>query len=186
MSYTRVAIVLHWVIAALIVAVLAIGLVMSEEGLVPDTLRFSLYQWHKSIGITILLLSLARLWWRLTHKAPPMPEAAKPWERLVAKVTHGLFYVLMIGLPLGGWVIVSASTLGIPTVLYGLVPWPHLPMPESVELRKTIGDAVGEAHETGAYFLMLLIGLHVGAALKHHFWDKDEVLARMVPWVRKS
>lgn len=184
MSYSRVAILLHWTIAALIITVLTLGLIMSQEGWVPDPVRFSLYQWHKSIGITILLLSLVRLWWRLQHTPPAMPAGMKRYEQLAARITHGAFYVLMIGLPIGGWLIVSASTLGIPTLLYGFLPWPHLPMPENMELRKAIGDTAKEAHETGAYLLMALLALHIGVALKHHFWNKDEVLLRMAPFFK--
>ncbi len=186
MSYTRVAIVLHWVIASLIITVLMLGLIMTQESsTLPTPFKFSLYQWHKSIGITILLLSCFRLYWRLTHKPSPLPDTMSAYERFAARAAHVLFYVLMIGLPIGGWIIVSSSTLGIPTVLYGIVPWPHLPMPADIETRKTIGGMAGQAHQYGAYFLIALLVLHATAALRHHFYDKDDILTRMIPLLKK-
>ncbi len=182
-TYTRVAIALHWVIAALLIAVLGVGVVMGEEGLLPDSIRFPLYGVHKSLGITILLLSCVRLGWRLTHPAPPFPASLSPWTQRVARAVHALFYVLMLGMPLVGWVIVSASTRNIPTVLYGVIDWPHLPLPASPAWRVTIGETAGELHETGAYLLLSLLLLHVGAALFHHIRRRDDTLRRMAPWI---
>jgi cytochrome b561 len=178
--YDAVAKTLHWLIAAAIVAMLVIGWVMVRLPKTdPD--KFALFQWHKSIGITILLLSLARFGWRLSHPAPPLPVAMPAWEKIAARATHALFYVLIIGMPLIGWAIVSASPLNLPTMLYGLVPWPNMPVLPDLENKREIGHALDSVHETGAYILAALLVLHVAAALKHHWFDRDDVLTRMAP-----
>lgn len=178
-SYNSVAKLLHWSIALAIVGMLALGWVMGD--LPNGAQKFALFQLHKSIGITILLLSLFRLVWRLLHKAPALPEPMPAWEKTAAKATHVLFYVLMLGMPLSGWVIVSASALNIPTMLYGLVPWPHLPIIPTLPNKRDIGHLAGGAHGFMAYGMAALIALHVGAALKHHFISRDDVVLRMVP-----
>ena len=176
--YTKVAIVLHWTIALLIIGLIAFGLLMTQEW-VPN--RFAIYQLHKSIGITVLLLSVVRLAWRLGHKPPALPEAMPGWQHMASTATHWLFYVLMISMPLLGWAMVSASELPIPTVLYGLIPLPEMPgIPES----DTVEAQFRLLHEIGAKLFIALIALHIGAALMHHFRDKDGVLRRMAPWVK--
>lgn len=178
--YSAVAIVLHWLIALAIVTLVVIGIVMTG---LPDTeltRKFTLYQWHKSLGITVLLLSLLRLAWRLTHRPPPLPDTLKPWERLAARATHIGFYVLIIVIPLLGWAMVSASPYNIPTVLYGEIPWPHLPVPKSAF------EAFKAGHVWLAFGAVALLVLHVAAALKHHYILKDDVLARMLPFMRRS
>lgn len=162
----------------MIIGLVVFGLLMTEEW-VPK--RFVLYQWHKTIGITVLVLSVLRLIWRLTHRPPSLPAVIPAWQRTASHATHGLFYALMIIMPLLGWAMVTASELPIPTVLYGLIPLPDMPgVPEA--------DAVAARfrllHEIGAKLFMALIVLHIGAALKHHFKDKDDILARMAPWVK--
>ena len=102
-------------------------------------------------------------------------------ERLLARITHVGFYAVMILLPLSGWVMVSASPIGIPTIWFGLFEWPHLPVGTSRE----ISSNASEAHELLAWFGVLLFFLHVGGALKHHFLDRDDVLARMLPFLRR-
>lgn len=178
-SYSAVAKLLHWVIAAAIVGMLALGWIMTSMPNTPD--KFALFQWHKSIGITILLLSLFRLVWRLTHKPPPLPTGMADWEKFAAHATHVLFYVLIIGIPLTGWIIVSASPMNIPTILYGIVPWPHLPIIPDLENKKEIGHTVGELHGLLAYVIAGLLVLHVGAAWKHHLFNRDDILLRMAP-----
>ncbi|MEN3975264.1 cytochrome b [Emcibacter sp. SYSU 3D8] len=176
--YSAVAITLHWLIALAVGALVVLGIVMTG---LPDAelaRKFALYQWHKSIGITVLLLSLLRLAWRLTHRAPPLPPTLKPWERIAARATHIGFYGLIILIPLLGWAMVSASPYNIPTVLYGQISWPHLPVPKSM-----FGAALA-AHVWLAFGAVALLVLHVAAALKHHFILKDDVLARMVPFLR--
>lgn len=105
-----------------------------------------------------------------------------PLERLLAKATHVGFYAVMILVPLTGWLMVSASPLGFPTLFFGLFEWPHLPVATSAE----ISGAASEAHEVMAFIGAGLFVLHVGGALKHHFLDRDDVLARMLPFLRKS
>jgi len=178
--YTTVAIALHWTIALLIVGQIAGGLYMHE---LPnsDPQKFQIYQLHKSFGISVLLLSLGRLAWRATHPAPALPGNLKPWERIAARVTHIGFYVLMIGTPLLGWAMVSASPYNIDTVLFGVVPWPHIP---GVESSKDVEGVFKELHEIAAFAIIGLLVLHVAAALKHHFMLKDAVVGRMIPVVK--
>lgn len=180
--YSGVAIALHWLLAIAILAMIPLGGTMHD---MPDGAeKFALYQLHKSIGITILLLTLVRLGWRLTHKPPPLPLAMPAWQRVAARASHVAFYVLMLGIPLAGWAIVSASPWNIPTLLYGAVPWPHLPMladlaPHAKKAAENLAKAV---HETGVLLLLILLAVHVLAALKHRLLDKDGVLERMLPW----
>jgi cytochrome b561 len=148
-------------------------------------LKFQIYQLHKSFGVTILLLTLVRIGWRLTHRPPPLPAAMAGWEKVAARGTHGAFYVLLIVVPLLGWAYVSAAPLNVPTFLFGVVPWPHMPFFEGIAERKDIAELFEESHEFAAKTVLALLVLHVAAALKHHFIDRDDVLARMLPLIRK-
>src|SRR5688572_11653385 len=132
--YSTVAIVLHWLIALTLAFQLALGWAMPEG---PS--GFDEYQLHKSVGVTILVLTLARLAWRLTHRPPPPVELG--WGGFLAKSVHTGFYVFLIAMPLTGWAIVSTSRIEVPTVLWGVLPWPHLP------LSRGLGDLAEEAHE---------------------------------------
>jgi len=140
--------------------------------------RFTVFQWHKSFGIVVLLLSVLRLVWRLTHKPPALPAGMKTWEIWAAKLAHIGFYVLMIGVPLLGWAMVSASPLPIENKLFFLIPLPDLP---GVTASKDATERLKDFHELGAKLILVLFVLHVGAALKHHFVAKDGILARMIP-----
>ena len=177
--YTTVAIVLHWLIAAAILFQIILGWRMGDEPKGPAT--YAIFQLHKSIGITILLLSLGRLAWRLTHRPPPHPPTQARWETLASKIVHVAFYVIMIGLPLTGWIIVSASRLTIPTVLYGVIPWPHLPfLPELAAGPKHIWREIGEnGHGLLVKLTYGLLALHLGAVAKHQLLDRDEVFGHM-------
>jgi cytochrome b561 len=174
--YHGVAIALHWLMALALVGLFGAGLWMTDLPL--GTLKFEIYQLHKSLGITVLLLALVRLGWRFTHPVPAAPPAMTRWEQAAARASHVAFYALMIGIPLAGWAMVSVSVWNVPTVLYGLIPWPHLPLggPD-----KVLEGNFKLVHEWLAIGLMTLLVLHVGAALRHHFALKDDVLARMVP-----
>lgn len=173
--YGTVSIVFHWVIALAIVFMIILGWRLEEaEG----PARYALYQLHKSLGITILLLSLGRLAWRLTHRPPP-EEPMPAWQKRLALAVHVAFYVIMIGIPLTGWAMVSASPIGVPTMLWGAIPWPDLPLPRSEGLAETFSFGHGALVKL-TYGLLLL---HVAGALKHHFVDKDRTLGRMVPGV---
>ncbi len=148
---------------------------------------FALIQLHKSIGITVLLLSLVRLAWRLTHRPPPLPAGMATWEKVLAKVAHVGLYVIMIGLPITGWIMVSASRIQVPTLLYGVIPWPHVPgLAHLAEPAKSAWHGFGETgHEVLAWGAYVLVALHVAGALKHQLLSKDEpVLAHMVPGTR--
>ena len=173
--YSKVAIALHWAIAVLILSLIAVGFLMTQDWL-PH--RFTVFQWHKSFGIVVLLLSFLRLVWRLTHKPPALPAGMKSWEIWAAKLTHIGFYVLMIGVPLLGWAMVSASPLPIENKLFFLIPLPDLP---GVTASKDATERLKDFHELGAKLILVLFVLHVGAALKHHFIAKDGILARMIP-----
>jgi len=176
--YNKGAIVLHWTIALLIIGLILLGLLMTQEWM-PN--RFAIYQWHKSIGITVLVLSVARLLWRLGHRPPPLPDTLPSWQRTASHLTHGAFYALMFAMPLLGWAMVSASELPIPTVIYGLITLPDMP---GVSESKAMAERFKLLHEIGAKLFIGLIFLHVVAALKHHFADRDDVLGRMAPWVK--
>lgn len=172
--YDAVAMALHWVMAATIIGLLVMGFVMT--GLQPgSSTQFRLYQLHKSLGAVILVLALGRLAWRLGHRPPALPAGMGGAERLIAHAGHWGLYALMFGLPLAGWAVVSTSPYNIPTVLFGLVGLPHLPLP------KALNGAAKAAHLTGAWLLIVLVLGHAGAALRHHFILRDDVLLRMMP-----
>lgn len=177
--YTAVAIALHWLIAVAIATIVMIGLVMTHVKLAP-LMQFKLYQLHKSIGITILALTVLRILWRLTHRPPVLPADIPKLERRAAAGTHVMLYVLMFGLPLVGWALVSASPLNLPTVLYGIVPWPHLPIPGGIS-KAALAPILAKVHAYGAYALIGLFVLHAAAALRHHLVIRDDVLRRMIP-----
>lgn len=183
MRYTVVAITLHWVMALGVLALAALGLVM-VHGHFALGRRFALYQLHKSIGITILIAALLRLGWRLAHRPPPLPTHMPQHERLAALAGHGLLYFLLIALPFIGWALVSASGLNIPTHLYGLIPWPPLPILPSLHNKAPVEALLKSMHRYGAWALLLLVAGHAGAALRHHFVLKDDVLRRMLPRTR--
>lgn len=176
--YTAVAMVLHWAIAALILFELGLGLRMEHAA---GPLRFAVFQLHKSVGITILLLALIRVLWRLTHRPPTLEGAG--WEKALAHGVHGLLYLAMLALPLSGWVMISSSRIVVPTLLYGTVPWPHLPgFAEMAAATRDGWHSAGEGiHITLAYGLMAMIALHLAGALKHHVIDRSDILARMAP-----
>lgn len=185
--YTTVAIVLHWTIALLIIGQMVGGKLMVDFLADGSSLKFEIYQWHKTFGISILLLSLLRLVWRLLHRPPPLPDGMKGWERAGAQFSHIGFYVLMIGVPLVGWALVSASPFAssVQTYLFGVIPWPHLPFFEGFEDREAVTAFLAEIHEYMAFGIAILLVLHIGAALKHHIVNRDDVLTRMIPWLNK-
>lgn len=172
--YTGGAIFLHWLIAALIAFNFAAA--WYAEGLAKPE-RMQVMTNHKAVGLTILILSLARLAWRLTHRPPPLNPALKTWEKTLARIVHTLFYVLMIGLPLGGWLTHSYFSGGKPISAFGLFSYPGLP----VARNPALGETMGGLHGTFAWFLLGLAALHVAGALKHQFIDKDRELQRMLP-----
>lgn len=181
--YNAVAQALHWLLALALTVMIVLGLVMTHAGLARVT-QFKLYQMHKSIGITVLIVALLRLLWRVTHRPPALPAHTAGWEKGAAHATHVVLYMLMIGMPLVGWAMVSVSPFNLPTVLFGLVPWPHVPGLASIPNKPYWESVAKVLHAYGAYLLIALVGLHALAALRHHFILRDEVLARMVPGLR--
>ena len=179
--YSTVAIILHWLIAAAIGFQILIAWRMHD---LHTPLGFALTQLHKSVGITVLLLSLGRLGWRLANPPPPEPQALASWERRLAGIVHVAFYVIMIGMPLTGWIMVSASKTNIPTLLYGVIPWPHVPGLATLPPAAKAGwHGFGStSHEWLAWGAYGLIVLHVAGALKHQLFDRETpVLSRMAP-----
>jgi len=173
--YGTVARVLHWLLAALIVGSFCVGLYMA--GLPFSPLRLRLFNWHKWAGITILTLSAVRLLWRLTHPPPPLGAgmvAAMPgWQLTAYRTTHLLLYLLFFVVPLLGWA--YSSAIGLPIVLFGV-----LPLPDFVPVDKAFAEAVLKPmHKAGAFTLAAVVLVHVGAALKHRFIDRDDLLGRM-------
>ena len=184
-TYTKTAVRLHWVLAILIMALLAGGFLM---GYIPDAnlkLKILVYNMHKTIGLLILVLSLFRLYWRLTHKPPALPSEITGLPKLISKAVHTLFYVFMIAMPLIGWAIISTSRF--PSKLFNAIPLPKLPILSGIkgDERKSIHHLFEEAHEILAFIAVALIVLHVAAAIKHHRSGND-ILARMLPSLRKD
>ena len=177
--HTPVAMGLHWLLAAALLAMLAVGLYMTSLPFSPA--RLQLYNWHKWAGITVLVLSVLRLLWRLTHRPPPLPaalQAAMPdWQRWAHHTTHGALYALFFVVPLLGWAYSSAA--GFPVVLFGV-----LPLPDWVSASPELADALKPLHRWSAWALVGLIALHVAAALKHQWLDRDGLLTRMWPFGR--
>ncbi len=182
--YSTVAIILHWLISLLIIGQLLGGLIMTRFLPKASALTFEIYQLHKSFGITVLLLSVLRLLWRLGHRPPELPADMANWERVSARITHILFYALILLIPLSGWAMVSSSPLNIPTYLFDVIKLPHLPFWEDATNKAAITSRFATIHEYMGFFTIALLALHVGAALKHHFVNKDSVLTRMLPIVR--
>ena len=171
--------ILHWIIAALILANIAIGW-SATSGLnakPPDMAAFQWLQFHKSLGLVVLVLSLARLGWRFV--SPPPPMAAQGWQKWAAHGLHALFYALMIGVPLVG--VAIGNVKGIPNVFFGLFTVPALPFVPVEGYTSPLGNTLADLHGLVGFAWLGLIGLHVAAALKHHLIDRDDTLARMVP-----
>jgi cytochrome b561 len=175
--YTGVAIALHWLIAIAIVASFAVGLYMHDLPLSPQKLK--IYSWHKWAGVTIFLCVVLRLVWRLLHRPPELPSAMPAWQRKAAEATHVLLYLLMFAVPLSGWLMSSAK--GFQTVWFGV-----LPLPDLLDKNKELGDLLQEVHELLNFTMAGLVLAHLGAALKHHFIDRDDILTRMLPFRRNA
>jgi cytochrome b561 len=170
--YTATAIGLHWLVAALVLATIPLGLYMTELPLSPR--KLALYAYHKWIGVTVFLLAVLRLLWRLTHRPPPHAPGFPAWQRYTAHAAHALLYFLVVAVPVSGWV--YSSAVGVPTVYLGL--WQ---LPDLVSRNRDLADALKLVHNWLAYGLTAIVAVHIAAALKHHFIDGDGVLARMVP-----
>ena len=177
-GYNAGAMMLHWAIALAILFQIVIGFTMMRLDVLPDGLRFAVFQWHKTVGLLVLSLTLARIAWRLFNP-PPAHGPMKRAEKAAAGLVHFLLYALMLAVPLSGWLLVSASPTGIPTLLFlsDLLPWPNLPVPAS----KAFADAAETAHVWLAYATAGLNVLHIAGALKHSVVDRAPSFARMLP-----
>jgi len=178
--YGSVAMTLHWVIALGILAQIVMGLSIVHLP-ISDNAKFQIYQLHKSIGISILFAAVLRVLWRFTHRPPALPEMPR-LERQAAIGTHWSLYVLMFVLPLTGWADVTLSPYHIPTVLFGLVPWPDFPGLAQYAGNKTADDIADFLHSKFGYVIIAFVTLHVLAALRHHFIKRDDILRRMLPF----
>ncbi|UVI38500.1 cytochrome b [Qipengyuania spongiae] len=178
--YSIGSMVFHWLIAILVIWNwrLAANAEHAETGAQAS----ALFADHKAIGITILVLTLGRIVWRLTHPMPALPGNYATWERVLARTTHAIFYILLILLPLGAWIANSMSGRSID--MFGLFTIPPLP----VSANRELGHSIFEIHATCAMFMIYLVGLHILGALKHTFFDKDGGIFRMLPFgrVRRS
>ena len=183
--YTTVAIWLHWIIALLIIVNLALG--FGREWVERDVAG-QLMWFHRPIGLTVLLLSVARLVWRLLHSVPGYAETTPPWQAFFARAVHWGFYLLIIAMPLVGWLIVSTGRAPTGIDVFGLFNWPVLPIDLGAD-RAAVHGGLKEVHEYGGYLILGLLALHIGAVLKHIFIDRDDVAARMLPfagWRRRE
>jgi cytochrome b561 len=180
--YTKTAMVLHWLIALLIVV--NVALIWSVDWL-PEKLIRAVIDTHKSVGITVLGLVLMRLLWRVAHSPPPLPAAYPRWEKFAAHTAHATLYLLILALPLSGWMHDSAWKVAreIPMYLFGLFEWPRIGWIMNLEptFKERFHNISGNIHIWLSYALYVLFFLHVGAALKHQWWDRDPELQRMLP-----
>ncbi|MEE2951567.1 MAG: cytochrome b/b6 domain-containing protein [Pseudomonadota bacterium] len=180
--YTTGAILLHWAIALLILANIAGGLVMTS-GLVAEDYSFGMYQWHKTIGLLVLALTVARILWRIANPPPAHAPTMTLGETLAASAVHIAFYALMLAVPLLGWLVVSASAAQVPTYLFMIdaLPWPSLPIREAVsETTRESLEAVFEfSHKWLALAFLGLLALHIAGAVKHALVDRLPSLSRM-------
>jgi cytochrome b561 len=182
--YDTVALTLHWLIAALIVLDFAFALSFSQFS--PDDALYlpSAYELHMSTGLVILMLSVARLVWRLAHRRPPLPPMA-PLLRALARVSHFLLYVFMVAAPVSGWLVLSLRHQL--TSVFGLFSWAWPTLPAIAAMarpgRQFYHDLLLPLHTRLSYLGMSLVALHVAAALYHHLWRRDDVLLRILPRV---
>jgi cytochrome b561 len=175
--YSVVAQGFHWLIAALIVLQFTLGWTADELPL--GARKLARLDWHKSFGMTILMLAVLRLLWRLFNRAPELPSGMGAIERILARATHVLFYVLLFVMPLTGWIMSSAKNYS--------VSWFHqFTLPNLIGPNERAFDLLRTTHDTLSWLLFVLALLHILAALKHHFWNKDDVLKRMLPFTKSE
>ena len=173
--YSHLQIALHWLMALMILGGLAMGLYLEDLPLSP--LKLKLLSWHKWNGISVLLLFFLRLAVRHISGAPALPAAMPSWQQLAAVWGHRLLYLLMLLIPLSGWLMSSAK--GFSVVYFGV-----LPLPDLVTKNADLADLFKEAHELLNQLLLLILAGHVGAALKHHYFERDDILTRMLPFLK--
>jgi len=175
--YNNVAIFLHWIMAAAFFLMLGSGL--STEYLpMGKSLKFNMIQWHKGLGVLLLMTFILRLGWRIFHRPPPLPSSIKGLEISAAKAGHVALYFCMIAVPLSGWVMVSSSVYGLPTIVFGWFQWPHIPL---IAGNKAVNEISGDIHMILTWFFGLCIAGHIAAVVKHIVIDKENILLRMSP-----
>lgn len=174
--YSTGAMLFHWTIAVLVIVNWRLAEAGEHAAIDADKAFF--WGQHKAVGITILVLSVLRLGWRLMHKPPPMSDLVPKWQRVLGKTVHVIFYVMLIGLPIGGWL--TISYYGSDIDYWGLFTIPGLPVEPDMEA----GKAIGGQHAAGAKLLLALVALHTLGALKHTFVDKVNGIGRMLPFGR--
>lgn len=173
--YSAGAMILHWAIA---IGVIANWQIAEKAEHLPEAERGAVMGWHFEVGMTILVLTVLRIVWRLTHPRPPLGAHLKPWERTLAHLVHALFYVLLIALPLLGWIAMAGYKYAIP--MFNLFEWPVLPL----GFGEDTAHEILEVHANLGTLMLGLIVLHVLGALKHQFWDRDGELWKMLPFGR--
>lgn len=173
--YSNVAVTFHWLTAALVLFQIWLGLSFADMAQGPE--RSNLFTWHRTIGALILLIVLARLTYRLMNPPPPYPPQLPRWERVAGTWNHRLFYLLLIAMPIGGVLAVSARVPGPTIMLLGGIAIPKVP-----GISKQLGELAAAVHSGAAKLLIALILLHVAAALKHQFFDRNRVSGRMPPF----
>jgi len=169
----------HWTIVLLILVQATVGLVMVELPKRPNVIP--VYTFHKSLGLTIFVLAILRLGWRLFDRRPDDPPGMPRWQSVAARLGHALLYLLLFAVPLSGWLFDSASSLR-PLYWFGLFRVPSLTGGPD----ETLKSATEEAHEILFWILAAVAAGHAAVALVHHFFNRDEVLVRMLPGRRAS
>ena len=167
----------HWVIGLLIIGMLALGFYMADLEPGPEMLK--LYGLHKSFGALVLMLVILRIIWRLMNVTPSPLAGHARWEVVLAKSVQGILYLAMLSMPLSGWLL--SSSAGYPVSFFGLFDLPAL-----VGKSKPLHDLAEEIHEITAFVLIGALTLHIAGALKHHIIDRDETIARMLPWTKPT
>ena len=174
--YDAVSVTLHWGMALAFILMLGSGLTLEfYEGL-SQSLKFSMIQWHKSLGVILLVLFFVRIGWRLFHSPPRLPDGFPLWDKIAAKAGHWGLYALMFAMPFTGWVMVSSSSYGLPTIVFGWFEWPHIP---GIAGDRAISGAARQAHGILGWVFVGLIVLHVAAVFKHLIFDRENLLKRM-------
>lgn len=182
--YNGIAMAIHWLTALAVIGLLIVGNYMADLPKT-DPSKLFLFNMHKSFGVSVFLLSVLRLVWRLTHKPPPLPAEMPAWEQKAAHAAHWALYALLFLVPLLGWLMVSESPRNVPTMIFGVVQLPHLPFFADWETdqKRQYKDLFETLHSGPAYLMAALIVAHIGAALRHRFLLKDKVVQRMLPRV---
>jgi cytochrome b561 len=175
--YGAVAQTFHWIIAALIVTQFVLATLADDLPI--GAHKLALLARHKSFGMTVLMLAILRVLWRLRNPPPALPDHMSPLETKLARATHAAFYVLLFAMPLTGWLMSSAKSYSVSW--FGWFTWPNL-----IGKNEAAFEFLRSTHDTLAGVLLTIAILHILAALKHHFWNKDNVLLRMIPFVNSE